>query len=181
MPYKHGDKAINMSTWIQWLNNRIKKFDMLGSIWFANMDCLVGNFRYLHDDGYEYQQPSEPYKSDKPNESKFGDKQIHQCSVYANRVCNCDDGTSCDDGYDDNDSDDPIVNIDRIYDTKRFFNDNIYQFDEFHNKLTGQERQCEGLSNTERERDSAWIRTCHEHATTELRIQSTTTTNSGIY
>ena len=180
MPYKHGDKAINMSTWIQWLNNRIKKFTMFRSIWFANLDIMVDNIKYLHDDGNEYQQSDFTDFAHKPNESQFGNKSIHQCSVYANRVCNCTNGT-CDDGYDDNDSDDPIVNIDRIYDTKRFFNDHIYEFNELHNKLTGQERQCEGLSNTERERDSAWIRTCHEHATTELKLQSTTTTNSGIY
>ena len=45
---------------------------MFGSIWFANMDCLVGNVKYLHDDGYEYQQPSEPYFTDQSDKSEFG-------------------------------------------------------------------------------------------------------------
>ena len=41
---------------------------MLGSIWFANLDILVGNIQFLQDDDYEYQQPSESYKPYKPNE-----------------------------------------------------------------------------------------------------------------
>ena len=68
MPYKHGNKAINMSTWIQWINNRIKNFGMLRSVWFANMDIMVCNIKYVCDDSYEYKQPSESYKSDKSNE-----------------------------------------------------------------------------------------------------------------
>ena len=45
---------------------------MFRSIWFANMDCLVGNIQYLQDDGYEYQQPSEPYQPDKSDQSELG-------------------------------------------------------------------------------------------------------------
>ena len=45
---------------------------MLRSVWFANLDCMVNNIRYLQDDEYEYQQPSEPYKSDKSDKSKLG-------------------------------------------------------------------------------------------------------------
>ena len=45
---------------------------MLRSVWFANLDLLVDNIRYLQDDDYEYQQPSESYKSDKPDQSKLG-------------------------------------------------------------------------------------------------------------
>ena len=41
---------------------------MLRSIWFANLDIMVDNIRYLQDDEYEYQQPSEPYKSSESNE-----------------------------------------------------------------------------------------------------------------
>ena len=73
-----------MPGWLQWINNRVKNFDMLGSVWFANLDIMVNNVRYLHDDEYEYQQPSEPYKSDQSNESK-------QCDKSANN--NCTDST----------------------------------------------------------------------------------------
>ena len=45
---------------------------MLGSIWFANLDCLVGNIQYLQDDGYEYQQPSEPYQPNQSDQSELG-------------------------------------------------------------------------------------------------------------
>ena len=84
-----------MPSWLQWINNRVKNFDMLGSIWFANLDCLVNNVRYLHDDGDELEQPSESYKSDKSNESELGDKSAsHNCSSTPNRTCNC-AGSKC--------------------------------------------------------------------------------------
>ena len=68
---------------------------MLGSIWFANLDIMVNNVRYLHDDEYEYQQPSEPYKPDQSNESKQCDKSAsHNCSSTPNRTCNC-AGSKC--------------------------------------------------------------------------------------
>lgn len=43
---------------------------MFRSVWFANMDCVVDNIRYLQDDDYQYQQPSEPYFTDQPNKSE---------------------------------------------------------------------------------------------------------------
>ena len=45
---------------------------MLRSVWFANLDIMVNNIRYLQDDEYEYQQPSEPYKSDQSDKSELG-------------------------------------------------------------------------------------------------------------
>jgi hypothetical protein len=45
---------------------------MLRSVWFANLDIVVNNIRYLQDDDYEYQQPSEPYKSNKSDQSELG-------------------------------------------------------------------------------------------------------------
>jgi hypothetical protein len=45
---------------------------MLRSVWVSNLDCLVNNIRYLQDDKYEYQQPSEPYKSYKSDKSELG-------------------------------------------------------------------------------------------------------------
>ena len=78
-----------MPSWLYWINNRIKNFDMFGSIWFANLDCLVDNVKYLHDDGDEYQQPSEPYKPSESNESKLGDKSAnHNCATSDCGICN---------------------------------------------------------------------------------------------
>ena len=92
-----------MPIWLHWIHNRVKKFDMFGSIWFANMDCLVGNVQYLYDDGNKYQQPSEPYfanKSDEPEQCNQSTS--HNCPSHANRTCNC-AGSKCttdgDDGY----------------------------------------------------------------------------------
>ena len=168
-----------MPSWVQWINSRIEKFYMLRSIWFANMDVMVDNIRYLHDDGDEHKQSDFSDFAHKPNESQFGNKSIHKCTKHDNRYCNCTD--TCSDGYDDNDSDDPIVNIDLIYDTKRFFNEHIYEFDELHNKLAGQERCGEGHSYTEGKRDSTWVRDCYEHADAERWLQHATTTNARIH
>ena len=78
-----------MPSWLHWINNRVKNFDMLGSVWFDNLDIMVNNVRYLHDDEYEYQQPGEPYKSDQPNESKLGDKSANNnCTDSACGICN---------------------------------------------------------------------------------------------
>ena len=78
-----------MPSWLHWINNRIKNFDMLGSIWFANLDCLVNNVRYLHDDSDEYQQPNESYKSDQSDESKQCDKSANNnCADSACGICN---------------------------------------------------------------------------------------------
>ena len=167
-----------MRNWVYWVNSRAKNFDMLRSIWFANMDCMVNNVQYLHDDSDEHKQSNVTNITDKPYEPKFSDKQIHQCSIYANRICNCADGTDCVDGYD---SDDPIVNVDRIYDTKRFFNEHIYEFDELHNELAREEGCIKGCSDPEGKRDCTWLRNRNEHATFESRDESTTTTDSRIH
>jgi len=166
-----------MPSWVQWINSRIEKFYMLRSIWFANMDVMVDNIRYLHDDGDEHKQSDFSDFAHKPNESQFGDKSIHKCTKHDNRYCNCTD--TCSDGYDDNDSDDPIVNIDHIYDVKRFFNEHIYEFDELHNKLIRQEGCSEGY--TEGKRDCSWVRNSYEYGAIESRLQHATTTNAGIY
>ena len=55
-----------MFSWLRRLFTRTEKFSMFRSVWFSNMDCMVDNIRYLQDDHYEYQQPSEPYQ---PNQS----------------------------------------------------------------------------------------------------------------
>jgi len=166
-----------MPSWVQRINSRIEKFYMLRSIWFANMDVMVDNIRYLHDDGDEHKQSDFSDFAHKPNESQFGDKSIHKCTKHDNRYCNCTD--TCSDGYDDNDSDDPIVNIDHIYDVKRFFNEHIYEFDELHNKLAGQERCSEGY--TEGKRDCSWVRNSYEYGAIESRLQHATTTNARIH
>ena len=102
-----------MREWIRRVCNRAKKFDMLGSIWFANLDCMVNNIQYLQDDGGQCKQCGKSCQSDQSVESKQCCESNHHCTHHSNRTCNCA-------GYDciDNDSDDPIVNIDRIYDTK---------------------------------------------------------------
>jgi hypothetical protein len=60
-----------MFSWLRRIISRTKEFDLLGSVWFSNLDNMVGNIQYLQDDHYEYKQPSEPYKSDQSNKSEF--------------------------------------------------------------------------------------------------------------
>jgi hypothetical protein len=57
-------------SWLRRLFAGTKKFDMFRSVWFSNMDCVVNNIRYLQDDSYEYQQPSEPCESNQPVKSE---------------------------------------------------------------------------------------------------------------
>ena len=84
-----------MPSWLQWINNRVKNFDMLGSIWFANLDIMVNNVRYLHDDGDELEQSNIANKSNQSNKSKQCDKSAsHNCSSTPNRTCNC-AGSKC--------------------------------------------------------------------------------------
>jgi len=84
---KHWNENINMSNWLYWVHNRIKNFNMLGSIWYANLDIMVNNVRYVCDDSYEYKQPSESYKSDKPYESEFG--YIQEYNPNGCATCGC--------------------------------------------------------------------------------------------
>mgnify|MGYP003335808919 FL=1 len=94
-----------MRSWVYWVNSRAKKLDMLRSVWFANLDCLVDNIKYLHDDSDEHQQPNEPYFTDQSNKSELGDKSAdqsnHICTSHTNRTCNC--TGDCDD-YDRGDA-----------------------------------------------------------------------------
>jgi hypothetical protein len=45
---------------------------MFRSVWFANLDIMVNNIRYLQNDKYEYKQPSEPYKPYKSDKYELG-------------------------------------------------------------------------------------------------------------
>ena len=51
---------------------------MLRSVWFSNLDLMVGNIQFLQDDDYEYQQPSEPYFTHQTNQSE-------QCYLTTNK------------------------------------------------------------------------------------------------
>lgn len=78
-----------MPSWLQWINNRVKNLDMLGSIWFANLDCLVNNVQYLYDDSDEHQQSDITDKSCKSNESKQCNKSAsHNCATSTCGICN---------------------------------------------------------------------------------------------
>ena len=71
---------------------------MFRSVWYANMDCMVGNIQYLQDDDSEPEQrdlASESYKSSQP---EFGHKYYddigyrtstrHKCACTGD--CDCD-------------------------------------------------------------------------------------------
>ena len=68
---------------------------MLRSVWFSNLDLMVGNIQFLQDDDYEYQQPSEPYFTHQSNQSeqcylttnKYYDDAGYRVSTRHN--CNC--------------------------------------------------------------------------------------------
>jgi hypothetical protein len=68
---------IGMSSGLQWIDYTKPFFELLGSIWFANMDIMVDNVRYLHDDSDELKQPDIANKSDQSDESKLGDQQVN--------------------------------------------------------------------------------------------------------
>lgn len=79
-----------MSSWIRGLFTRTKSFGMLRSIWFANLDCLVGITQYLQDDGDKLKQPNIANQSDKSNESELSNKSAnHNCAHHSTRTCNC--------------------------------------------------------------------------------------------
>jgi len=59
-----------MFSWLRRIISRTKEFDLLGSVWFSNLDNMVGNIQYLQDDHYEPKQSSESYKSDQSNKSE---------------------------------------------------------------------------------------------------------------
>jgi hypothetical protein len=58
---------------IYWDNYGKPILNLFGSIWFANLDILVNNVKYLHDDNDEYQQPNESCESSQPNEPQQRD------------------------------------------------------------------------------------------------------------
>ena len=78
-----------MSSWLRGLLTRTKSFTMLRSIWFANLDCLVGITHYLQDDGNKHKQCGKSCESDKPTESKQCGEPSHTCSSHSIRTCNC--------------------------------------------------------------------------------------------
>ena len=79
-----------MSSWLRGLLTRTKSFGMLRSIWFANLDNLVGITQYLQDDGNERKQSNIADQSYKSNESELSDKSAsHNCAHHSTRTCNC--------------------------------------------------------------------------------------------
>jgi len=78
---------VGMSSGLQWIDYTKSFFELCRSIFYANLDILVDNIRYLHDDSYEYKQPSEPYKPYKSNKSKLGDKSTNEDSANCG-ICN---------------------------------------------------------------------------------------------
>ena len=59
-----------MLSWLRRIISRTKEFDLLGSVWFSNLDHMVGNIQYLQDDCYEHKQSIEPYKPNQSNKSE---------------------------------------------------------------------------------------------------------------
>ena len=79
-----------MSSWIRRFITRAKNFNMFRSVWFANLDHLVGNIQYLQDDVDKPKQSGIANQSDKSNESKQCDKSAdHNCANHSTRTCNC--------------------------------------------------------------------------------------------
>jgi hypothetical protein len=78
-----------MSSWLRGLLTRTKNFDMLRSIWFANLDCMVGITQYLQDDSDEPKQCGKSCKSNQSTESKQCGEPSHNCANHSTRTCNC--------------------------------------------------------------------------------------------
>jgi hypothetical protein len=78
-----------MFTWLRRIISGTKNFDLLGSVWFSNLDHLVGNIQYLQDDVDKPKQSGIANQSDKPNESKQRTEPSHNCAHHSARTCNC--------------------------------------------------------------------------------------------
>jgi hypothetical protein len=73
-----------MFSWLRRIISGTKKFTMLRSVWFANLDCLVGITQYLQDDGNERKQSNIANQSDKSNESELSNKSAsHNCAHHS--------------------------------------------------------------------------------------------------
>ena len=83
----NANSDVSLSSGIHWRHYAEQIISMFRSIWNANMECLVNNIKYVCDDGYEYQQPSESYKSDQSNESEFG--YIQEYNPNGCATCGC--------------------------------------------------------------------------------------------
>jgi hypothetical protein len=78
-----------MFSWLRRTISRTKNFDLLGSVWFSNLDHLVGNIQYLQDDVDKPKQSGITDQSDKPNESEQRVEPSHNCAHHPARTCNC--------------------------------------------------------------------------------------------
>jgi len=110
-----------MSSWLRGFIARTKNFDMLRSVWFANLDFMVNNIRYLQDDGSERKQCD---FTDKPNKSFESDS--HNCAHHSARTCNC-TGHDCI----DNDGNTSYFGSD----SAKHFNDSVNEYNELYTKL----------------------------------------------
>ena len=78
-----------MFTWLRRIISRTKNFNLLGPVWFSNLDHLVGNIQYLQDDVDKPKQSGIANQSDKPDESKQRVEPSHNCTHHPARTCNC--------------------------------------------------------------------------------------------
>ena len=102
---------------------------MLGSIWFANLDCLVGNIQYLQDDPSESKQYNISSKSYQSNQPEFGHKYYDDIGYRASSRHECTCTGDCD-NYDRN-----ITKLEHdIINLK--LNDSIKQHHELYTKLS---------------------------------------------
>jgi hypothetical protein len=147
-----------MSIWIQWNHFRKSVFDMLRPIWVANLDIMVDNVRYLHDDSDEHQQSYFANFPDKPNQSQFGDKSTNECGdIYTTTNCRTCNGTkpNCYCNYPSNN---------RNY--GKYYDDVGYR---------------DSTRSTEGKRNSTWVWDCYEYSVIEPGLQHAARTNERIY
>jgi hypothetical protein len=112
-----------VSSRVYWNNYTDPFFNLLGCIFFSNLDCVVDNVRFLCDVSDEPKQSDIADKSYKPTKSeqcdKSADEPSHHCSTNVNRICNCtghDCATDGDNGY--------------------YFGSNTHNDEQLHNKLS---------------------------------------------
>jgi len=118
-----------MFSWLRRIISRTKNVDLLGSVWFSNLDHLVGNIQYVQDDVDELKQPGIANQSDKPNESEQRSEPSHNCTYHPTRTCNC-TGHDCI----DNDSTGNTSYFGSH--SAKHFEQHLDEFDELHNKLS---------------------------------------------
>ena len=75
-----------MREWLRRINNGIKNFPMLRSVWFANLDCMGGNIQYLQDDIRQSEQYQEQTNLQREKQSAENMRSSQKMSIEQQKI-----------------------------------------------------------------------------------------------